>query len=836
MKIVLAFFLFIFAGLSFHIASADVYGMLRFTLKNAIDGKPVAGAKITLKDSANVRQSVTLTTDVNGMAMSPPLETRTWFINVDVDGFLSDPRSIPVAPDTVIDLSISLQPIKEKVIKISSARRLIRTRQTAEGISRNQEFMKKYPANAGNPQSITKFLGGNPGFVQDSVNQVHPRGEHSGTAIYINGFELPGVLQGRAGEVISAETVEDIDLLTGGYAPEYGGETAAVLNINLKSGPIKPIADYELQAGGYNTQFGALTFGGQAGAPLGPPDDDGNIRRRFGYLLNFSGRQTDNALEPPEPDNQSAHNHGLSQTYFGNFDYTSGDKDRLSFTANTSPALTQIANRTGLPDSFASFGQGYGYGGALSRTQAAAAGIVTQQAAGQDIVQQDLNSFALVNWRHTFDSNLSGLFSVGIQHSTLNITNNNPSVNIFALPANSSIEFNPTLLRDEQSTQVQGNLTLSSGSHTWKGGFLDDEETGKESYQFIPASGLALDQLFNTSANLSPAGTLQVNSFGNPILDSRGVQVYLPTPGAAVPTLSVARSGFYRAAYLQDTWSMTKTLSLNYGIRYDRYRQSQNLGFAPVDQSNLSPRVNFAYAVTPTSVFEASFNRLFTQPPQSQGAIIGRPIVPETLSQYEASYEFQVAPDQTIKIDAYYKDVRHELDTALLFSGTQIGAFTTVNFDLAQVHGQEFSYNLIPHDHIGWSAYFNYTHQIDKEFGLDNTGAPAPLFDDHDQRHTVGAGFAYTWPSEASIGANIYYGSGLASSPLFDDHRIDHAAVNLIFSTGSKLLNGEKDGIGLSLAVENLFDSRQVLNFNSGFSGTRFQQGRRVLFSLEGKF
>src|SRR5207253_1248001 len=123
-------------------------------------------------------------------------------------------------------------------------------------------FIKTYPANAGNKQSITKVLRGNPGFVEDSVNQVHPRGEHSATSIFINGFELPGALQGRAGQVISAETIQSVDLLTGMYAPEYGGETAAILNINLKAGTIKPFQDITLQGGDYNTGFGSVTLGG----------------------------------------------------------------------------------------------------------------------------------------------------------------------------------------------------------------------------------------------------------------------------------------------------------------------------------------------------------------------------------------------------------------------------------------------------------------------------------------------------------------------------------------------------------------------------------------------
>src|SRR6266581_7209265 len=55
-------------------ASADVFGRLQFSVKNAADEKPIANAKITLKDSANVRPNVTLTTDAQGSATSSAAE------------------------------------------------------------------------------------------------------------------------------------------------------------------------------------------------------------------------------------------------------------------------------------------------------------------------------------------------------------------------------------------------------------------------------------------------------------------------------------------------------------------------------------------------------------------------------------------------------------------------------------------------------------------------------------------------------------------------------------------------------------------------------------------
>ena len=163
------------------------------------------------------------------------------------------------------------------------------------------------------------------------------------------------------------------------------------------------------------------------------------------------------------------------------------------------------------------------------------------------------------------------------------------------------------------------------------------------------------------------------------------------------------------------------------------------------------------------------------------------------------------------------------------------------------MHGAEFSYNLVPRNNIGLSSYVSYAYAIAKPNGLDNTGGKAPTFNDHDQLNTISAGLAYTLKSGANLGLNLYHGSGVASSPivsaspnstatLFNGQRQPRTELNLSLSTSPRLFGGAGGRGGLTLAVENLLDDRTVINFNSGFSGTRFQQGRRILVSLSGNF
>ncbi len=117
---------------------------------------------------------------------------------------------------------------------------------------------------------------------------------------------------------------------------------------------------------------------------------------------------------------------------------------------------------------------------------------------------------------------------------------------------------------------------------------------------------------------------------------------------------------------------------------------------------------------------------------------------------------------------------------------------------------------------------------------MDNTGEPVPEFNDHDQTHTVGAGLGYLWRGGASAAPTLAYGSGLASSPIPPSpRRIPRSQVDLRLTTGPRPF-GARGGVGLD--ISNLFDNREVINFQSAFSGARFQQGRRVLFSVFGNF
>ncbi|HVT10712.1 MAG TPA: TonB-dependent receptor [Fimbriimonadaceae bacterium] len=798
-------------------AWADVLGRLHFSVKNAADEKPVAGAKITLKDSANVRPPIVLKTDDKGNVTTDPIDARAWHITTEADTFHADERDVTVVADTTTEVEVLVEPLKETTIVVKGQKNVVNGSDTSQGVKRDPgTFNQKFPTNPGNRQSLNETLRANPGLAQDSVNQLHPRGEHSSTTIYVNGFQIPGAFQGRFGQILSPSAIQSLDLMTGGYAPEYGRETAAILNVELRAGTISPFVNYSLSGGTFNTLDGGITFGGQLGQSYGEANDQGVKAKRFGYLIDLNARTTANALEPPQPDDQTAHNHGQGYTSFGNFDYHISSRDSLSLMLSGNPANTQVANRTGLPDFYAPFGQGYGYGGA----QGPSSGLLTQQQDGQDVFQRDRNEFGILNYLRRIDDKTQARFAFGLTHNGLDILNHNPAIDLNNLPSDNSIEFNPSISRNARDAQFQGSVTRTEVGHTIKFGFSVDRETANESYSLDPASQMALNTLLSGDPN-------------NPVEDPNNPLWLLRPDGSTPSTVRVSRKGWYNAAYVQDTWRINPKFTANYGVRLDQYiadqttvRNAEDPIQANTSLTMLSPRINLAYAITPKTVARASYNRLMITPPGAQGAAVGAVVPPEKLNQYEVSVEQQTGPGQSAKVSAYYKDIRDQLDTGLLVPGTQMGVFVTDSIPKDSVRGLEVSYNLFPNQPFGFNGYLSYAYAIAKPQGV---GDP---YNDHDQLHTLSLGLNYKLPKGEEIGAVYNYGSGFFSSTLEDGGvRHPHHSLNLRFAKPNLF-----GGVGLALDVENAFDDRDLLNFNSAFSGTRFQQGRRILLTANGKF
>ncbi len=803
-------------------ALASGLNHVRFLVVDPISHLPVAG--YVLLEQQELR-GLLLTSAVHlgeTVAVDPTHMAVTDFAGATV---------ITIPLGTTVTLSQE-NPIKSFTIRVTATR--IRPNAppiASAGTSRTRAEIQKFVnTTQADTRQLTK---GQAGVAEDSAGQQHVRGEHTSITYVVDGVPLPDTLSGHQGSVVVPSTIETLDIITGGFAPEFGGQTAAVLNVTTLPNLAKPRQELTLQGGSYDARNGDLSLIGPLGA-------------HANYVIDLNGNRTENLEEPPQPDQQTAHNAGSSLSAFSKFRFTPNSRDALSLTLSASPDQLQVANRTGLSSKFASAGEGFGFQGLRnadgsrpdvttdnqSAPGAQTSVIGSQQAVGQDITQRDTTEFGTLNFTHKIDAHKQLQFAVTVLHSGQDTTNHNPRVDVLNLPVDNSIEYNPNAARNVHHLQGVGSYSLDVTRHRLKFGIQVDGQNGAESYRIEPASQLALNALVALDPQLAPAGTVDPHQ-----LDVDGNPVFTPS-SAQTPTVNVSRKATYSAFFAQDTWTLGHLVA-NYGVRYDKFDQTQTFGNSGGSSQKLnatewSPRLNFQYALDSLTQLRWSYNHLFNTPPIAQGALVGQAIQPEIVDQYDIGLTHKLSKIQSVSIAYYVKQINNQVDVGLLIPGSQIGLYSGVSLAKGGVHGLELSYDFSSRGGVGWDGYLNYTYSAAKPNGVDNTGANVPDFNDHDQRQTVGFGLAYTLKSGASASLTIQHGSGLASSIVPPSpYRTPRTQADLRFSTGDKLLNGHG---GLSLDIQNAFDSREVINFQSGFSGTRFQQARRILLSANYRF
>ena len=102
---------------------------------------------------------------------------------------------------------------------------------------------------------------------------------------------------------------------------------------------------------------------------------------------------------------------------------------------------------------------------------------------------------------------------------------------------------------------------------------------------------------------------------------------------------------------------------------------------------------------------------------------------------------------------------------------------------------------------------------------------------DHDQRHTLHAGFNLTLPWRAFAGGNLYYGSGFTDgSSDVPAHLQGHTTFDI--SAGKAVA----ESLTLSLTALNLTNRRFLLDNSATFGGTHYAEPRQIYLEIRYKF
>ncbi|HUI99427.1 MAG TPA: TonB-dependent receptor [Usitatibacter sp.] len=536
-----------------------------------------------------------------------------------------------------------------------------------------------------------------------------------------------------------------------------------------------------------HTKSGALEPGGSIGYLGGSYDHhEGTADLRgsqdgFSYYFTGSYLTDDLGIENPTPDKNAIHDHTKQQKGFAYLSYVIDSSSRVSAILGSSDGKFQIPNVPGVDPTYT------------------LAGTPPVSSEDLDARQDEKNQFQVLSYQKS-------IANVDLQ---LSLFHRYTDVHYQPDPVGDLI-YNGVaaqILRKDEAAGVQGDLAWQLGEkHIVRTGlYWQHERFGAD----------------NTSS-VFPA-----DEDGNQTSD---------LPLTIVDDSHIA--GSLLGLYLQDEWTPTKALTVNYGIRYDHVDTVTN-------EMQWSPRIGVTYDVSRDTRVHAGYARYFTPPPTekidttSVQAFLGTTnalpsdantsVRSERSNYYDVGISHQLGRDVTLGADAYYRDVRHLQDEGQFGNALIFSAF---NYDLGKIYGLELTGT---YRHEAFSGYLNVG--ISRAMGK---GIESGQFNfdpdeldyianhwvhlDHDQTVAASGGVAYR-VGGAVLSADVLYGSGLRRGFANSEHLPSYTQVNLGLSHPATVpLVGALD---LRFAVVNLFDKVYELRDGSGIGVGAPQYGPR---------
>ncbi|MBS1903694.1 MAG: carboxypeptidase regulatory-like domain-containing protein [Bacteroidetes bacterium] len=185
------------------------------------------------------------------------------------------------------------------------------------------------------------------GAAKAPSGEIHIRGQHAEYAYYVDGILIPPGVFGGFNEVVEDKVIDHATFYTGALPAEYGGPTAAVIDLvnRVPSGSAR--LDVETYAGTFlgrdNSAPASLGIGTGTLRPINANGQTISLSNHFGDLgvfLSGNRQESDRRLDAPLP--YIYHDHGFDYSGYAKIDYLLGPNDYITSNLNYAKTYTQI--------------------------------------------------------------------------------------------------------------------------------------------------------------------------------------------------------------------------------------------------------------------------------------------------------------------------------------------------------------------------------------------------------------------------------------------------------------------------------------------------------------
>jgi outer membrane receptor protein involved in Fe transport len=346
-----------------------------------------------------------------------------------------------------------------------------------------------------------------------------------------------------------------------------------------------------------------------------------------------------------------------------------------------------------------------------------------------------LNHFAIFSWQHS-QAAFNVQTSATARYSSLNFTPDPLGDILFAGIAQNAYKQNVAYaLQSDAAYELNDVHTVRAGV------FLQSDH----------------------SKSLTRSAVIELDDAGN---QTSGIPATILDDGAKTESIE--------SLYLQDEWKLVPTLTVNYGLRFDKFA-----AFASGQQ--VSPRLNVVWQALSDTTVHAGYSRYLSPPPfelvgtetvskfinTTAGAQVLRADtpLPEQANYYDLGVQQKITDRITVGLDSYYKQSHNLIDEG------QFGApiiLTPFNYTYGKQYGVELTSSYTLEE---FTAYLNLAWQSARGKNIDSAQFNFAADDlayiaqhyihlDHEQRVTASGGASYSW-GHTRFSADFLVGSGL---------------------------------------------------------------------------
>jgi outer membrane receptor protein involved in Fe transport len=303
---------------------------------------------------------------------------------------------------------------------------------------------------------------------------------------------------------------------------------------------------------------------------------------------------------------------------------------------------------------------------------------------------------------------------------------------------------------------------------------------------------------------------------------------------------NVAAKGTQTGAYVQDKWTVSRTLAINAGLRYDH-----STGYT--GGSQLSPRLEINDEIARGTVLHAYVGRLYAAP--SLEDVRRDAVVTQTSSTEAPVYDLKPERDTYVELgiartfrpglrgylNLFDRTAVNVLDTTQLANtplfavfnnaiGRDRGIELRLDGSSARVDsGVSLTYQRAEAGGVSGSTFL---------FAPDATGDLTLQPEDHDQRWSANAFYTRHLGRDLKTFATLQaeYGTGFPTEFESGEGRLP--AHWVVDASVGRVADRAAKRFGYTLSVDNLFDHRYVIKVNNGFNTTQWNAPRRIVLRV----